>query len=406
MFIKSKTGILILVLAITTRLALSFLPSFETDISAYRFWSQRLVENGLSGFYSPSVFTNNPSGYLYIYWATGFIKKIFFPDINYLSSNYDILLKLPTNIADILSGLVIFLILKRKVSEKLALIGFSAYVFNPAIFFNSSIWGQYDGFSTLFLLVSCYVLVIKKTPVLSTMLFAIAWTIKPQTISFTPVLVLLILRLFPPQKWLYSLATFIATALLIYLPFFPKNPFYGLIFVNFSSANLFNCTTCFAFNFWGIFGNWGNDLNQFLGISYLFWGIVLLIIFLIPLLLLKTKNFQEPLIYLTTSISVISFFTLLTRVHERYIFPVFAFLLLASILLKSKTLIGFYIFISSLSLLNLYLPYAYYNKHLNLTSSLINQLLTNFKFLSAIFVLTFLSLYFYFFKIQKKYEDK
>lgn len=397
---------LLLLIAIFFRIELSLLPPFEYDQSLYRFWTKRLVELGPSNFYSDEVFTNNPLGFLYSFWIIGLLKKIFFTNIDFFSSEFDLLLKLPANIADILSGLIIFSIIKKSTGQKRALLGFGLYVFNPAIFFNSSIWGQNDGFATLFLLLAGYSILIRKLPELSSSFFALAWIVKPQTLAFTPLFSLIIVKLYPAVRWFASSLFFLITALIVYLPFFPNNPLAGLFYVNINSSQLFNCTSCFAFNFWGMFGNWNNDLNQFLGIPLVIWGVILLSIFLLPFLFLKHSSLKQPYAYLTIAISIMAFFTLLTRMHERYIFSILPFLLLASLLLKSRTLIFFYILISFLSLINLYLPYAYYNQHLKLPSYLTNLLLSNFQLLSAIVVLTFLLLYMYYFKIIRDVKDK
>lgn len=277
------------------------------------------------------------------------------------------------------------------------------YALNPALIFNSSIWGQYDGLSTLFLLLSCFMLTVKKIPEAASLSLAIALVIKPQTIFFAPVFLLFILLTMKPIRWASSLATFLITAFILYWPFFPNNPIYGLFYVNRNSTGLFNCTTCFAFNFWGIFGNWQNDLQNFIHVPLLYWGVILLLLTLISILFLQpfTLKFKQPYFYLTAAVSMMAFFMLLTRMHERYLFPFFPFLLLAAIMLKSKLLLYFYLFMSGLHLLNLYIPYAYYNNLAKVTSLPVNNLTDNFKALSFISFLSFIILFKYFLNYVK-----
>lgn len=391
-YLKKKL-LYLLCLAFVVRMMLSFLPAFEYDQNAFRFWSIRLAELGPARFYSEQIFTNNPVGFLYILWAIGSIKinllshSLFFQTNQY----YDLLLKLPTNIADLASAVLIYLIIKSKLSEQWGLLGFSLYAFNPAIISESAIFGQYNGIAVFFLLLSTYSMLMKKASGISICLATIAFALKPQTIAFAPLLGLLIVLKTKPLEWIRSFLIFLVTLLLIYLPFFPTNPFFGLLYVNKNSAGLFNCTTCFAFNFWGIFGNWQNDLQTFITIPYVYWGIiflfvVLIIIFLKPLSL----KLRPPYFYLTTAITMMAFFMLLTRVHERYLFLFFPFLLLSAIILKSKILIIFYIFMSALYLLNVYIPYAYYNNRLQITNLPVNYLIDNFKFFSLISFLSFI----------------
>lgn len=376
------------------RILLSLLPSYEVDLTGWRFWSDRMVRVGPSHFYSREVFTDNPPGFLYVFWAVGEIQKNFFPNIQYGSKLSDLLLKLPSNLADLLTGLIIFGIIKKHRDKNIALSSFLLYTLNPAIFFNSSIMGQFDGSAALFTLLSVYFLIKYKSPELSALSFAISWAIKPQSIVLAPLLALLVLTSQKPARWLISGLVFLISSLIIYFPFFPENPFYGLYYVNKAMTGIFTCTSCFTFNFWGGFGNWKNDLVNFLSLPLLYWGVILLTISFIPIFLIKPfyKKYREPFVYFTAAISIMASFTFLTRMHERYIFPFFAFFIIAAILIRSKKLIIFYVIYSAFNLLNLYFPYAYYNTSLKLTPVFVDQLFKNFTILSTIGLMLFLIL--------------
>lgn len=386
------------------RLLVSLLPAFEIDERGWRFWSMRMAELGPARFYSPDIFTSNPPGFLYIFWLIGLIKKNLFPHWEINSLNYDLLLKLPTNLADIFSGLIIYLIIKEKLNTKWAILGFSLFVFNPAIFFNSSIFGQFDGFASLFSLLALYLFTKYKNPEISILLFAVSWAIKPQAIAIAPVLLVLILLNVKPLRYLTTFFTFIVANLIIYLPFFPKNPVIGFFNVNKDMTNIFSCTTCFAFNFWGVFGNWKSDLISFFNIKFIQWGIILFSVVLGFILLKKpfAIKFKSPFIYLTAAISISVFFTFLTRMHERYLFSFFPFFLIGAILLRSKLLLIIYLIFSLLSVINIYLPYAYYNTDLKLTPNFITVLTQNFNLLSAFEVFLFALTTFIYLRIIKK----
>lgn len=389
-----KKLLYLLCLAFAVRIILSFLPAFEYDQNAFRFWSNRLAEIGPAQFYSKQVFTNNPVGFLYILWIIGSIKTYLLSHSLFFQNNqqFDLLLKLPANIADLASAVLIYLTIKMKFSERLALLGFTLYAFNPATISESAIFGQYNGIAVFFLLLSTYSILVKKAPGLSSCFAAIALTFKPQTIAFIPLLGLLLILKTKPLVWLRCFFIFLVTLFLIYFPFFPTNPFLGLLYVNQNSADLYNCTSCFAFNFWGIFGNWQNDLQTFITIPYVYWGIIFLFVILILILFLKPfrLKFEPPYFYLTAAITMMAFFILLTRVHERYLFLFFPFMLLAATMLRSKILIIFYCFMSGLYVLNVYIPYAYYNNHLQITNLPVNYLIDHFKLFSLISFLSFI----------------
>ncbi|MBI2017457.1 hypothetical protein HYS92_00250 [Candidatus Daviesbacteria bacterium] len=390
----------ILIIGLIIRLLLSFLPAFEADQSAFRFWTARLASGGPANFYSPDIFTNNPLGILYFFWFIGLIKNSILSSLPF-TINLDLLLKLAANLADISTGFIIYKIVRKELNERLAYIATALYIFNPGLSFNSAIWGQYDGVAIFFLLLSIYSIFIKKSPIVGSILFSVAWIVKPQSLELAPFLIFYFIKYFKPIQWGYSLLAFILITLIVYLPFFPSNPLYGIYYVNYGSTKLFNCTSCNALNFWGIIGNWQNDANLFLGIPMLTWGFLLTSIFLI--IIFSLNKIKGNILYLTISISMLAFFMFLTRMHERYFSYFFPFLLLSAMTLKSKVLIGFYIFFSLVFLLNLYLPYSYYNNSVGITNLPFNNLLSSnlFSYMSLIVFLGFMFFYIYYLKYAK-----
>lgn len=404
----------LIIFAFALRLLLSTLPPFEIDQIGWRAWSMRMVEVGPANFYSEEVFTDNPPGFLYVFWLIGSVKNTLF-QMAPTNFEFDLLLKLPTNLSDIASGFIIYLLIKRKLSENLAKFGFILYVFNPAILLNTSIWGQFDGSAVLFMLLATYFLVAKKVPELAAISFTIAWAIKPQALAFAPVFGLLMLL--TNRKFTRLLTTglsFLLSTLVIYFPFFPKNPLEGFLYVNKAMTGIFTCTTCYAFNFWGMFGNWKDDQLQFLGITYLTWGLILLSLSFIPIFFMKPflKRFKEPYFYLTASVSIFSFFIFLTRMHERYLFPFFAFFTLAVIFFRSTRLLVIYGFLSFLYFINQYLAYGYYNwilpnKLTEFNPPLVNSILENFNYFAIVTFIYFIFLviyYIYLLKHREPYE--
>ena len=398
----NKKLLLVVFICILIRIVFMFFPSYESDELAFRFWSQRLVTVGLSDFYSKDIFTNNPIGIFYFFFILSLIKLYFFPAVAFASLTFDIFLKIPANIADILTGLILIKFLHAVSREKIKI--FLFFILNPFTIFVSAIWGQYDGLSTLFIILSSFFAVNKKNPYIGAIFYVCALAIKPQSIMYLPILLLIFLYNYKLKEFFLSILFSFFALVLIYLPFFPKNPIQGIITVNFGSLNLFDCTSCFTFNFWGIFGNWTSDAERIFSIPKVYWGVILYLTSLVPLLILpnlKAKVLSLK-IYLATSLIILSFFMLQTRMHERYIYPLFPYLLLASIYLRNKIILGFYFIFSLLSSFNLYFAYAYNSNVIKNTHLPISIFEAYFSYFSLIYFLTFLIFYIYSFRILKK----
>lgn len=401
---KSNIGTIfwILLLGAIIRFFLSFLPAFEADQNAFRVWAERLVNLGPAQFYSTQVFTNNPLGILYFFWLIGVVKSLILPSIPF-DSTIDPLLKLAGNISDLMIGFLIYKIVRKKLSEKLANLAALFYIFNPGLIFNSAIWGQYDSLAILFLVSTVYFCIIKKSPAISAIFFSLACITKPQSLQLAPFLFFYFLKNFKLLQWVYSIAAFAVTAVILFIPFFPTNPLYGIYSVLTGSTNLFTCTTCNALNFWGILGDWKNDMDLFLNIPLLYWGFIMLIGCLI--LIFNLKKLKTDVFYFTLSISMLAFFMLLTRMHERYLAYFFPFLVLSFIFLKSKVLMGFYIFFSFIYLLNLYIPYSYYDNLAKITKLPVDGLFNNFSSFSFISFFGFVLILVYYLNYVRRSQN-
>ncbi|MCX5726136.1 MAG: hypothetical protein NT030_02945, partial [Candidatus Saganbacteria bacterium] len=142
---RNQIMILILILAAAFLLRAYFIPApgYERDIQLFKIWSQNAAQFGASNVYDKTWCDYQPL-YLYVLKAVGSIYRVFYPDFREHTYLFDLLIKLPAILADILISIIIFFFLRRKFSYRVSLAGMSAFAFNPAIFFNSAYWGQMD----------------------------------------------------------------------------------------------------------------------------------------------------------------------------------------------------------------------------------------------------------------------
>ena len=112
--------------------------------------------------------------------------------------------------------------------------------------------------------------------------------------------------------------------------------------------------TANAFNLWaGLTGTHEQpEILPYLGLTFRLWGLILFVIAYIPTLYLVYKKQDVKSVLWALSISAFSSFMLLTNMHERYLYPLFA--PLTVLVVTSQISIFAYLLISGICLLNLY----------------------------------------------------
>jgi len=381
---------ILIVFILTLRISLFFFPSFKIDMNDWKAWSAKLATSGQYNFYSPNYFSDYFPGYLYILWSSGSLFNFLSKPIN--SLEFEIFIKSITTMFDIGSAFFIYKIVLRY-NKFLAKPSFIFYLLNPAILFNSSVWGQIDGIFTFFLILSSYYLLEKKKIFKSSFFTVLGILVKPHTLAIFPIFLIHASKNFTKLKLIKSLVFCIVFLILLSLPFFPKNPIFGIFQLALKSQNVYPYTSLFAFNLWGLIGWWKPDNLVFI-FSFKIWGVILYILsmLLIILPLLKEKIDNKEL-YLSASLSFLSFYLFLTRIHERYLFPFLAFILIASLIKKSKLIFSIYITASLIHFINLWYVYYYYNyvysNPVFANNFFYNVINNNYKTLSLLMVVLF-----------------
>lgn len=370
--LKDRFLIFMVLLGLFTRLLFINLPGFSIDVNDWFAWSLRLSNFNFAQFYSKDIFTDYTPGYMYVLGFLGFLKNIL--QIN--TQTFYFLLKLPAIFAEITLGVLIYKELKNNVSIFYTRLAAGLIFLNPALIFNSSVWGQIDGVLTLTLFLAIYYLKNKKL-LLSSTLLGISLLIKPQTISILPIFLIFAINNFSIKNITKITLPFLFIIFIFSLPFFNKNPFFGLISLIINTASQYPYTTLFAYNFWGIIGSWIPDSIFWNGLTYQTWGYILLTSYWI---MIGYFFFKKKLsVYALATLATLGFFFLPTRVHERYLYPAIVFLILLTAYYKSKSLLILTGALTFLHLLNLYYVYVYYNEfYLKLPKILYNPIIYNF----------------------------
>lgn len=288
-------------------------------------WSKAIVEHGLGNIYSNPEVNNFP---LLLYLLKVFTLFFSANSIDVFSINY---LKCFVIIFDFATlAVVVSLFKKNNINLLLCLV----FVFNPAFWYNTVIWGQVDSVHTFFVFVSVLLAINKKSlPALIFMLLAV--NTKLQAVVFLPVLLMIVFnteRTEKQQSYTESILSVIILAgiqLIIFLPFIVSGNFSQTIhsLIN-SSVDFYPTLSRNAYNLWYLF--FADPLNTSDQITFLLplklWGIILFVLFyaLVVFIFLKSKKGLAK-IFLVFALLSLGFFFFNTQMHERYVHPVVLF---------------------------------------------------------------------------------
>lgn len=355
---------LLLLSVIVLRIVLFTLPSFKIDMGDWQAWAARLVEVGPPGFYINGMLADYLPFFYLILW---FISKIFvfiFGTQAIFTLTFDIYIRIISNLFDFLTAYLIYKIVKNY-NNKFAFLGSLLYLVNPGVMFNSSVWGQTDSIPTFFFVFSLFLLNEMKNPKFSSVSLVLSALVKPLNVAAFPVVGIRIIKNFDIKNIFYSIIYSIVVFFTVTIPFFVKDPIFGVLGHLFNSLNVYPYTSLNAYNFWGLLvGFWKSDSTLLFGIipyHILGYALFFLILGVVLLPYLKLNKKYKEFDYYSAAILCFAFFLFLTRIHERHLFPLFSLLMISFLIFKSRILIFSYVFASFIYFLNEFYSYYYYN---------------------------------------------
>lgn len=181
-----------------------------------------------------------------------------------------------------------------------------------------------DSIYTFFMVASLVTLLRSKYE-LSGGLLCLAILTKPQSIILLPIVAYVILRNGGWRRALSSSAVFVALVFLVILAFNWNNPITFLI-ERYSGYSMYTYNSINAYNFWALLGFWKLDTVPHLGLTYQVWGILAFVAFVALVMWRLHRRYEPGAVVFAAFLLMFGFFMLMTRMHERYLFPVFALL--------------------------------------------------------------------------------
>lgn len=318
-------------------------PPFPYDMTTWIAWGERLRSIGPAGFYEEGYFANYTPGYMYVLWLVAEVKHLLFESAG--TNTYYLLHRTPAIICDLVIAWLIFRLVERAMARFAAppaegeepwpvfpAIVAALWVFNPAVIFNSAVWGQVDSVFALPMLLAA-IFLLNGRPELSMLTYGIALMIKPHAIVIAPVLGLALLFWFPWRRALRSIAIGAIAGIVLLLPFYGVRfiPRFWDLLAN--AENGFEYTSMNLWNLWGIYGLWKDDRLLLFGpISARGFGLGLFVLGFAYGLWWLWGELRRGADRTFTIFLFCSYFTfmpvmLLTLMRDRYLYPLLPFLL-------------------------------------------------------------------------------
>lgn len=350
-------------------------PYYSGDVKNHVVWGRSILNEGAPGFYGREFhdysFPNYPPVSMFSFagaaWFYDFSKTSIFNLNNYSVfpsglvhwiENENVLisfLKIPAILPFILSAIFIYQFgkvfgknLKRRLMYVLI------FLLNPSLIYLAVLWGQNDFTQVLFILGAFYFLI--KEKFIWAYIFAALSILSKQTVLMIwGIFLISVFKLHGLSKSMVALLTSTAILWLAYLPFNVTGPIWPFMFYKETLKTTGFLVSDNAINFWGLVFNFqpvDAAANVFL-FRWEHWGFLAFGLLLMPILYkyFKKKFSYETLFYFLFLTSITYFFVL-TRMHERYLF--FGIIFAQLLMMVNKKYWFNLVFFTIIYFLNLY----------------------------------------------------
>ena len=361
----------IFLLALLVRLVV-LLPQYSGDVKNHVAWGMGfLVQSlGLFGRHFPGfndinypsaailifgfvewLYRSLNSFFIFINNSVSFFPSFLVPFLNW-ENTHIAFYKLPGLISDLGTGWIIYLFSRRL--KRRSLVPTLLYLFNPAVIYTSSVWGQIEPINIFFLVLSLYFGTEKKPRYLyySLISFTFSALIKQTALWFLPFYLILWFKNSKIKEIFVGLVYSLIIFFVSYLPFglqplsAIQNYLSTLTGSTFLAADQ-------AWNIWYFIFPKGTQDSLSLGIfSLRTFSIIILGISLAYLLFNSLKHYSGQKLLVNLFIWSLLVFFLQTRVHERHLAFAISFFWLA-FPVDLRSILGF-VSLSAFHLFNLY----------------------------------------------------
>lgn len=304
------------------------------DLDQFVGWVHHIATRGLGTLYGETDVGPVSFGPVmaYVWAALAAIQPAFATVTDASDPAIRVLMKLPATGADF--GLAALAAVALRDRPRWAAIGFAAVLLHPVVFYVSAWWGQYE---SIFMLTGLAALVAasERHNGIAAALIAVALMTKPQAIPF----------LIPFAAWFWAAGGIrevaraavvgLAVIVVLWLPFLPAGgPLHYVDNIRYYSTGVFAILSVRAWNPWWLLqelaagGDFIRDDVAFLGpLTFRHFGYAATAFFSVAIGLAIVRHPRRERLALGLAASVLTFFTFMTQMHERYAYAALLFLL-------------------------------------------------------------------------------
>ena len=329
--------------ALAVYLPLATTTGYWGDIEIYMAWTWQATHSGIHSVYAPSFVAppNTTPLLLYPFRLAGEVFRALWspsfppPWLDRTNQGYlRFLLRLPALASTGLIAAAAYKLVLKHWGKRWALIAVAAYLFNPAVVFESAYYGQTGAVHSLFMLLAVAGLT-EGYPGWGWVALALGMLTKPQADVFLPLMAILTWRRYGPARLTRALLAALACALVVLAPFITCGTL-GEMWARVSRPESYHpMLSATAHNFWW-FASLGqgrlSDLAHPLGLPLLNYRLIGLGLFGLAYLLVLLRTWKDSaaaVTYESFAFLFLSFFMLATQIHENHLIPMFSLLLLA-----------------------------------------------------------------------------
>ena len=236
-------------LAIVKLLVMPYFPGFGPDVGDYQAWASQIATFGPAHTYQQGFFLDYPPGYLYALWVVGILAH----GIGATGDFYRVIIQSPAIVADLALAILVYAYMRRGGRPEMAFIAMLMVALNPALLFDTVVWGQSDSVMTFVTLLSI-VAILGEQYEIAWGLAAIAVLVKPQGLMMLPVLGFWTMLETDFATWIRSGIALIAVAIIGIAPFQIGHEWNWIIKLYTSTAAYYHETSVNAFNLMALLG--------------------------------------------------------------------------------------------------------------------------------------------------------